>query len=395
MKTRFTTLYTLLAACTALLWSCADEPGAGTLPDASRHILFDCPAMSLQGSGSRSLESALGADFAVYGYCAPQMVKEPKSIDWKNASADWNTKSLLVVPRVFSAQTVGPDGGYSLPGGGLREWEKHPQYDENTFKYTFIAYYPAAGGLFDMNKKMYADGSINEEILQSVGVPELKFTMPYSGTDTEAALSTETPDAMVAGVFDHKKNGQAVKLRFEHVMTAFRFMINNYTNLRLEVKKVELKGRFFRSTVINFRSTTPTQTVAADDMYAGSYRLLESSQFVAAQGNAGEYLGASEQNNNEGVTVKLLPGLNPSNIQNYNYLGEDIRLVMDYSLYEPGTTTPVSEYTGVEVNFMPSRPKAGVRYTVNLNYLGNEFVLVFLPDTDSWEGDHDNNIIIN
>lgn len=394
MKTKFTTLYTVLAACTSLLWSCADEPG-GMHSDASRHILFDGPTMSLQSSGSRGIESAIGSDFAVYGYCAPQEVSRPEVINWSSAGAGWNDKSALVVPRVFSGQAVGPDGSYSLPGGGLREWEKHPLYDENTFKYTFIAYYPADGGLFDMNRKMYAEGSTAAEIAASVGVPELRFTMPYSGADTEADLSTDVPDAMVAAVFDHRKNGQPVKFRFEHVMTAFRFMINNYTNLRLEVKKVELKGRFFRSTVINYRSTTPTYSVTADDMYAGTYRLLESSQFVAAQGDAGEYLGASEQNNNEGVTVQLLPGHNTENVLNYDYLGEDIRLVMDYSLYELGTTTPVSEYTGVEVNFMPSRPKAGVRYTVNLNYLGNEFVLVFLPDTDVWEGDHDNDIIIN
>ncbi len=171
-------------------------------------------------------------------------------------------------------------------------------------------------------------------------------------------------------------------------------MVNNYTNLRLEIKRVELIGSFYRSAKVNFKTTTPEHSVGTD-MYSGTYSLLDESQFVPAQGSAGDYLGASEANNNEGVTLKLLAGLNPDKLPDYDYLGSGIMLVMDYTLYEPGSTEPVHVYNNVTTNFLPGQPKAGVRYTVNLNYLGNEFVLVFLPETDVWEGDEDNDIIIN
>lgn len=55
----------------------------------------------------------------------------------------------------------------------------------------------------------------------------------------------------------------------------------------------------------------------------------------------------------------------------------------------------VADYKNVTTSFNPANPSAGVRYTVNLNFVGNEFILVFMPEGDSWEGDKDNDIIIN
>ena len=111
---------------------------------------------------------------------------------------------------------------------------------------------------------------------------------------------------------------------------------------------------------------------------------------------AGEIVGLLGANGaGKSTLLKLLAGLNPDKLPDYDYLGSGIMLVMDYTLYEPGSTEPVHVYNNVTTNFLPGQPKAGVRYTVNLNYLGNEFVLVFLPETDVWEGDEDNDIIIN
>lgn len=389
MKTTAKILLPLFTAPLLLAASCSDEPSGQTSPDPGRYILFAPPALTLQSNSSRSLERSLSGDFTVYGYCAPQDIKNQADISWGNAAASWNDKSGFVTPRVFSEQRVSAEGKYALAGGGLRAWESQSPYDEKGFKYSFIAHYPAGEGVFSMNKKM-ADGAV-----AAMGVPELTFTMPFSYASPLEMLDADlVPDAMVAAVFDLQKSGTAVKFRFEHLLSSFRFMVNNYTNLRLEIKRVELIGSFYRSAKVNFKTTTPEHSVGTD-MYSGTYSLLDESQFVPAQGSAGDYLGASEANNNEGVTLKLLAGLNPDKLPDYDYLGSGIMLVMDYTLYEPGSTEPVHEYTNVTTNFLPGQPKAGVRYTVNLNYLGNEFVLVFLPETDVWEGDEDNDIIIN
>lgn len=94
----------------------------------------------------------------------------------------------------------------------------------------------------------------------------------------------------------------------------------------------------------------------------------------------------------------LLTGINSDNLQNYNYLGPGTtapQLVLDYTLYNEQNNTIVAEYNNVTTSFNPANPAAGVRYTVNLNFVGNEFILVFTPEGDAWEGDHDNDIIIN
>ena len=69
--------------------------------------------------------------------------------------------------------------------------------------------------------------------------------------------------------------------------------------------------------------------------------------------------------------------------------------MLDYTLYNEQNNTVVADYKNVTTSFNPANPSAGVRYTVNLNFVGNEFILVFMPEGDSWEGDKDNDIIIN
>ncbi len=41
------------------------------------------------------------------------------------------------------------------------------------------------------------------------------------------------------------------------------------------------------------------------------------------------------------------------------------------------------------------RPAQSTRYTANLNFVGDRFVLIFQADTDSWGDGSDNGIIIN
>lgn len=394
----------LLLCIPVLFTSCGDEPLAGATPDASEHIIFGTPEIALHYNRSRSgIENEIGGDFCVYGYCAPRDIKDNNITNWGNAQAGWNSKSAYVSPHVFNAQRVESDGKYSLDPneqGKLKAWETASGLDPLQFKYSFIAYYPFDNTIFTMN----AQNGDNTVPATSMGVPVLTFNMPFNDSGSADQTVRRNPadikDAMIAAVFDHTKPQGAINFRFEHLLSAFRFKINNYTNLRLQINRVELVGTFFKSADINFKETTVARPQATGS-YSGTFVLLDGAgtpQQIPSQSEAGDFLGASPDNNSEGISLMLLTGINTENLTNYNYLGPGTtapQLVFDYTLYNEQNNTVVAEYKNVTTSFSPANPAAGVRYTVNLNFVGNEFILVFTPEGDSWEGDHDNDIIIN
>lgn len=387
----------LLLGAFSVLASCSDEPEMPSNADASKYIVFDAPKVTLIGAGSRSLlENEIDGSFKVYGYCVPRAVNDNNQKSWASAQSTWNQKVLYSTPDIFQDQTVGSDGVYKLTGNKLREWESGNGFDPNEFRYSFIAHYPADDNSWSMNKKSDATGDM--------GVPELTFTMPLSGNSIDAPLSHESvKDAMYATMFDHRKTAGRVALRFEHLLSAFRFKVNNYTAFRLKITKVVLKGSFFKSATLRF-ATTAVERPEASGSYAGTFNILPdgTSQEIGSQSTADTYIGASDDNNNEGVSLLLLTGINPSNVQDYNYLGpaalgsaEAPTLYVDYELYNEQTNKLAYAYTGVKAQFRPSRPLAGTRYAANLNFVDNEFVLVFAPEGDNWEGGSDNDITIN
>lgn len=382
MKPTIKILMPVSVALMTLFAACNDEEDV-IIPESGKHILFDTPSVTVGSQQSRGIENSLSGAFKVYGYCAPQYIANINQISWENAKASWDSKSSQVSPRIFSDQTVDADGNYSLPGGGLRHWEvTHDSYNQEDYKYTFLAHYPATTA-FDMNKKYTGEANIAD----AVGVPELTFTMPFSGGNSNVERDLGSiPDAMWAAVFDHQKSAGPVRLTFRHLLTAFRFQLNNYTNLTLRVTKLHLEGNFYRSTTLNFKSDNAAQTVNESEMFGGRFVLFAGRQDIGAQTGTNDIVGE---------TLMLLAGINHNRLPNYDYLGNDIKMVIDYELLNPMDGSTVSTYSNVSATFKPGQLRPGVRYTVNLNVLGNQFVLVFLPDTDNWEGDHDNEIIIN
>lgn len=63
-----------------------------------------------------------------------------------------------------------------------------------------------------------------------------------------------------------------------------------------------------------------------------------------------------------------------------SYFGEDVQVVIDYKL---GDSDRKTEYITRPGTFTPS---PGVRYTAQLNFVGNAFVLQFVVDnSEQWE----------
>ena len=101
--------------------------------------------------------------------------------------------------------------------------------------------------------------------------------------------------------------------------------------------------------------------------------------------NSGRPLGDGTR----GTSVMLLPdpAITPSAGDDTDCLGSNKKLHVAYSI----GATPYTQDLDVKLLF---KPAGGTSYALNLNFVGNEFVIFFQP-TDLWENGSDNGIVIN
>lgn len=394
-------LYAALACC-AMLSSCdGGKAGLVTAPDPVRHVTFASPAVLMQGAemlGQPDTRSYLlnsfpdGQAYRVYGYCVPDAVSGGTD-DYAGALSPWNTKSTRVKADVFYGTDVTCTGAMTSYGN-LKEWysagiDGIPSGAQaSQFRYSFIAHYPV--DCFSMNK---ADAS-------AAGVPVLTFTMPWSGGDMDTERDhREVPDAMLAARFDHIRANGAVPLNFYHIMTGIRFRVNNYSDKDLIIESARLSGRFYSEATFDFAKTQVVQTAVPLEQksFSGYFSLIaDGTSQTCPAGAASPYLGLSDTEP-EGTTVLLLPNLDadPSTAdrpENPIYsLGSGKTITIRYR-YAGDTETKTALIPDFHLSY---RPAQSTRYTANLNFVGDRFVLIFQADTDSWGDGSDNDIIIN
>ena len=72
------------------------------------------------------------------------------------------------------------------------------------------------------------------------------------------------------------------------------------------------------------------------------------------------------------------------------FIGADKKLVINYSIGNSGTIS-------MEIPFrLTYKTTPAHRYTANLNFVGDKFVLIFMADNnENWESGSDNDITIN
>lgn len=358
-------------------------------PDPTQSIVFGQAAatggIDAQKQASTPSRSTLlnalpeGAQTRVYGYCVPLSVS--LNADPASATLPWVQKANYSVPDVFPGSqtsegnivgtTLTVNNGRLKYDGTPKPWLTGSNLDADAANYTFISHYPATGA-FTYSRHAVAANS-------TTGAPRFTFTMPAAAYTDHTAI----PDAMVAAKFNHQKSDGQVHFTYRHILTALRFQINNYSAEELTLTSIRLEGDFFNTAAFTFNTGEIVQTTAATTFH-GNWDLSPTGGMTVAS-NSGRPLG----DGTHGTSVMLLPdpARTPSAANDTDCLGSNKKLYVTYSI----GTTQYTQELDVKLLF---KPAGGTSYALNLNFVGNEFVIFFQP-TDLWENGSDNGIVIN
>lgn len=387
MKQRYIlpALLFLCSACQQEEWRQTDANDVGA-------IRFGAPAVTVETLTRSTFYDAFpsGGTFGVMGYCVPYLRGSDTEMDWASGSSNWGIKSSNAFPDVFYNQAVTYDGTtctYNYEKKGLRKWYNETDDTEavnpDNYRYTFFAWYPQDDGTFTIN----TPASATER-----GIPKLTFTMPFSvngDVNTTTLDDTQTPDAMIAVVYNHLRTMGNVDLNFSHIMTGLGFAVNNYNyggdEETVTVKKVTLSGNFTRSVTIDFSKSSSEDGfyTYGSDTYPGTYVIYDNADGLAVAPNSsvspvgGKHLLllSNDRDDTDDGTGKI-------------YFGTGIEVSVEYT------------YKGAEKSITASRPatfqpRAGVRYTAQLNFVGETFALNFVAATDEfWDDGGDSDISI-
>lgn len=370
----FPALLLLCSACQQEEWP---QPDAAS----SDVIRFAAPAVTVEKSTRSTFYDTFptGGTFGVIGYCVPYLRGSDTDRDWASGSAVWGNKRGNAFPDVFYKQAVTYDGAactYDYDNNGPRKWYNTTDNPEATapddYRYTFFAYYPQD------HFTVESPASVNER-----GVPKLTFTMPFSadGDVSNELDDTKTPDAMIAVVYNHLRTTGNVGFNFSHIMTGLGFAVNNYNyggdDETVTVRKVTLSGNFTRSITVDFsKNTNEDGFYAYSGTYSGTYVIYNDLQGLEVEPNSSV----------SPIGDKHLLLL--SNATDGTYFGTDVKVHVEYTYKGNEKTATAERPAGFQ-------PRLGVRYTAQLNFVGETFALNFIAeDNDFWEDGGDSDISI-
>lgn len=376
--------------------ACSKE--AGTAPVWSDdYIRFGVPRVTVETKAETDggfIDGYLpgGASFGVLGYC---LAYNPGTTTYNPNSGKslWGVKSSLCPPSVFYNEQVTMDatGAYATyeppkkwytdgdANEGLGDIEL---VDTDEFQYTFYAYYP-----YDENLNDGSGFSITPTSATVAGSPKITYTMPYSGNEGEVEnFETKVPDAMMAVTYNVQRDRRMVDFNFFHITTALGFQVNNYSQVGetgeneedkgvdLTIYSIKLTGTFFRSVTADMSESAVNITYNEDDTYQATFVLFES--------EAGKVIPWLQDGNNGAISmapekyVRLLAGNSEKGV----FGPKDVSVVVGYKLGENKPTQKTELRPG---SFVPS---PGTRYTAQLNWVNDAFVLIMQPDNgDLWE----------
>lgn len=353
------------------------------------YIHFGVPAVTVETRATEGfIDGKLpdGASFGVLGYC---LAYNPGTTTYNANSGTslWRIKSELCPPSVFYKQEVTMDGDYATYDNPKRWYTDGLNADlgnielVNTrdYRYTFFAYYPFDGG-FNI---IPADAA-------TAGTPVITYSMPYDEDEDEGEVldfDTLTPDPMLAVTYNVQRDRRMVDFNFFHITTGLGFQVNNYSQVGetvedegdggvdLVIYSIKLTGTFFRSVTANMAEAAVDISYDREDTYAATYVLYEKEEGT---------LVPWQQDGSEGSIslepekyVRLLSGDEKNGIFGPK---NDIQVLVDYQLGGNGRKV---ERIDRPASFVPS---PGTRYTAQLNWVNNAFVLIMQPDNgDLWE----------
>lgn len=406
------------AALLAGVSACDKEelPDTGASLSPGERILFSAPPELTVETLTRAAQDGFttGQSFGVMAYCVPYNVGD-NTLNYGSGSADWSTKRANCAPEVLYNQKVtvalggctydhtDSDGDTNNPAYWYRDG--YNTKNENigsaisgtdNYRYTFFAWYPY-GDRFSITK---ADGT--EYGQTDKGAPIVTYTMPQEGSDISTPLDKNaTPDAMLAVLYNRTKADGSLTFDFSHVLTGLGFEVNNFSENELKIHRLTLSGKFYRQVTVDFsKATSATDffTFPAS-YYTGEYVLFDES----ANENQPLVLPATDEETSVtstndiggqtpiGGSHLLLISGSGNNFGPETTGNEVVKVNLTYTFGdEPENQRKVASYS------RPSTftPQPGVKYTAQLNFVGNAFVLQFVVDNnESWEDggtDNDN-----
>lgn len=360
------------------------EPALG-----NGYIHFGVPAVTVETRATEGfIEGKLpgGASFGVLGYC---LAYNPGTTAYNPNSGTslWRIKSALCPPSVFYKQEVRLDesGEYATYDNPKRWYTDGPNSDlgnvtlsrTDEYQYTFFAYYPYDGN-FD----------IKPGNATTAGTPVITYSMPYEEDEKVIRdFDTRMPDPMLAVTYNVQRDRRMVDFNFFHITTGLGFQVNNYSQVgetvvdegdegvNLVIYSIKLKGTFFRSVTANMAGAAVEISYDRGDTYTATYVLYD---------NPDGTVVPWQQDGSEGSIslepekyVRLLSGNEADGIFGPE---NDIQVLVEYQL---GNNEGKVEEINRPASFVPS---PGTRYTAQLNWVNNAFVLIMQPDNgDMWE----------
>lgn len=396
MRNRFTykkiVLLTFVATLAAV--SCR-KAEVMTIP-GEEYITFSSPGISMDvetRAGANDFLDGIpdGTSFGVLGYC---LAYNPGTTEYNlnSGTSQWSLKRNLCPASIFYKQEIKVDAGV-CSYSPLRRWYTdgtdneglagQTLSDTDDFRYTFYAYYP------------YEDSGFNITPADAVtaGAPVITYSMPFSGTEPETVRdNSAVPDAMLGVQQNIQRASRKVQFNFSHIMTGLGFQINNFSQVGetvtspedegvdLVIYSIKLKGTFHKSVKVDM--TEAAASVTYQDTYSGTFTIFESDEGRTIPWQQDGSMGSITMEPE--TFLRLLPGNEDSGFfgpasadpeKNPNPV-----LVVDYKLGENDSTTEEIRRPG---NFAP---RSGVRYTAQINWVNNAFVLIMQADNgEIWE----------
>lgn len=362
------------------------------------YIGFATPTVTVEADTRSITYNALpeNAQFGVLGYCVPYRVGTTDR-DYLGGPSDWGTKHSLCPPSVFYKQAVNVANG-ACSYTPLKHWYGdgtglNGEAIDNTgtrpedYSYTFFAYYPYGDQYFTINSPTTET---------TAGAPRITFTMPQTGTALTVPLDHSiTPDAMFGVLYNRQKAQGNVTFNFSHMLTALGFEVNNFSEFQLQIHSITLSGRFFKQITLDF-STSGDGTLASysfpQEYYVGHYTLYDDNNGTnpltlepPSKEEDRTTSGLLPKNaNGEGEHILLISGREP-------YFGPEsegdnavtVNITYTFDGYKKANYTRPTTFT----------PTPGTKYTAQLNFVGETFILQFVVDNnEEWEnGETDDN----
>lgn len=383
-------IYITILAALPLFVSCRQEiiDAADTSTGNAGYIQFGTPTVTMNVGTRSTAKDALteGDAFGVLGYCLAYSVGT-SNINYNSGTDLWSDKKAYCPPAVFYKQKVTVSNGGTVydkdydkdnvsgTGNNPKYWyvdgkdldgnEDSNIRNADNFNYSFIGYYPYGDTYFTFEKP-----SKREE----AGAPILTFTMPQEDGSLDAS---KTPDAMLGVEYNVQKgNSGKVQFDFFHILTGLGFVINNYSDYDLTVHSLTLSGSFYKDVTIDLTGNVVSFSFS-DERYTGIYTL--SSQDIELPAPRDGEACTSSDSPIGGEHLLLISGKDTS-------FGENIQVNINYTFNGKQAIQSFSRNTTF-------RPQPGVKYTAQLNFVGDAFVLQFAVDNgEIWEdGEADDN----